>query len=190
MADEVRSIRITGGAVADMGFQKPKGRGRKKQEVVLDCRQGKVGGAALVFPTSQPAAVLTPAPQSEVKVPEPKVPETKALEPQTGGTMKQIKVELKKRHPSKKVKLHPKKDMPVKGAATTKKSRKFVLGVSALHKRMTRAKKIHHTVKKMPLDVLRKHLIQSKLIKETSKAPEAILRQIAADSELVGKKVL
>jgi hypothetical protein len=55
---------------------------------------------------------------------------------------------------------------------------------------MTRAKKLQHTIKKTPIDVLRKQLIQSKLIKESSKAPEAILRQIAADSELVGKKML
>jgi hypothetical protein len=55
---------------------------------------------------------------------------------------------------------------------------------------MTRAKKVHHTVKRMPIDQLRKQLIQSKLIKESSKAPEAILRQIAVDAQIVGKKML
>jgi hypothetical protein len=55
---------------------------------------------------------------------------------------------------------------------------------------MTRAKKMQKTVKAMPLDKLREQLIKSNLIKKTSKAPEAILRQIAEDSQLVGKKVL
>ena len=42
----------------------------------------------------------------------------------------------------------------------------------------------------MPLDKLREHLIQKKLIKATSKAPESILRQIAADSQIVAGKSL
>ena len=101
-------------------------------------------------------------------------------------------MELKKKHLSKKVTLNPKKQdaAAVKQPAQTKKARKFVLGISSMHKRVTRAKKIHHKLDKMPLEELRKQLIASKLIKPTSKAPEAILRQIAKDSQLVGKKIL
>ena len=103
-----------------------------------------------------------------------------------------MRLELKKKHLSKKVTLNPKKQdaPPVKQPAHTKKSRKFVLGISSMHKRVTRAKKIQHKLDKMPLEELRKQLIASKLIKATSKAPEAILRQIAKDSQLVGKKIL
>ncbi len=56
-----------------------------------------------------------------------------------------------------------------------------------------RVKKTRHAVKhakNLPLDKLKKVLIEKKLIKPTSKAPESILRQIYADSLIVGKKML
>ena len=66
----------------------------------------------------------------------------------------------------------------------------MTLGVKALHKRMTRAKKMTRKVKEMSLTQLREHLIQKKLIKPTSKAPEAVLRQMAADAQIVAGKAL
>ncbi len=96
---------------------------------------------------------------------------------QQGGT-KQIKVELKKKTNTKKVQLQP------------KKVRKVTLGVSSLHKRMTRAKKLHKNIKDMPIDKLKEQLIKKGLIKTTSKAPESVLRQIASDAEVVAKKAL
>jgi hypothetical protein len=114
---------------------------------------------------------------------------------QDGGNDKKIKVELKKKQATKKVQLHPKKDGPQKVATakkseTRKKNRKVLLGVASLHKRMTRAKKMHKKVKEMPLDKLREELINKKLIKSTSKAPESILRQIATDAQIVDSKSL
>jgi hypothetical protein len=108
---------------------------------------------------------------------------------------KKFKVELKKKQATKKVQLHPKKDgiqkVPIpKKSETRKKNRKVLLGVSSLHKRMTRAKKMHKKVKEMPLDKLREELISKKLIKSTSKAPESILRQIATDAQIVESKSL
>jgi hypothetical protein len=100
---------------------------------------------------------------------------------------------LKKSTSAKKVKLQPKKSSEAKPALKknhTKKSRKITLGVAQLHKRMTRAKKVHHKVKAMPIDKLKKLLIEKKLIKPTSKAPESILRQIAADSQIMDGKSL
>ena len=113
---------------------------------------------------------------------------------QQGGT-KQIKVELKKRTNTKKVQLQPKKvDAPKTTIPSkknhTKKVRKVTLGVSSLHKRMTRAKKLHKNIKEMPIDKLKDHLIKKGLIKTTSKAPESVLRQIASDAEVVAKKAL
>jgi hypothetical protein len=55
---------------------------------------------------------------------------------------------------------------------------------------MTRAKKMHKKVKETPLDELKKQLIAKKLIKPTSKAPESVLRQIAADAQIVAGKAL
>ena len=110
---------------------------------------------------------------------------------------KVIKVELKKNNQTKRVQLQPKKtpNSPLKGGkrpstSQTKKSRKVTLGVVSLHKRMSRAKKMTRKVKEMPYQQLREHLIQKKLIKPTSKAPESVLRQIAADAQIVAGKAL
>jgi hypothetical protein len=113
---------------------------------------------------------------------------------QQGGT-KQIKVELKKKTVTKKVHLQPKKaEVPKAHAVSkknhTKKVRKVTLGVSSLHKRMTRAKKLHKNIKEMPIDKLKDKLIKNGLIKASSKAPESVLRQIASDAEVVAKKAL
>ena len=199
--EEFKAVTITGGAMADLGLAK-KRRGRTR----------KVGGAeqgdtppeppqiTKVLPSlSQPPSQPLPQPtvggapnlfRTSNQIGPSLTFEQKQAEQQGGA--KQIKVELKKKHLSKKVTLNPKKQdtAAVKQPAHTKKARKFVLGISSMHKRVTRAKKIQYKLDKMPLDELRKQLIASKLIKSTSKAPEAILRQIAKDSQLVGKKIL
>jgi uncharacterized protein YjeT (DUF2065 family) len=123
------------------------------------------------------------------------VPHPPPIQPQLGGgaDTKIIKVELKKKIQTKKVQLQPKKtDVPIKGAKKlqTKKARKITLGIKSLHKRMDRAKKMTRKVKEMPLEKLREQLIQKKLIKATSKAPESVLRQIAADAQIVAGKAL
>ena len=108
-----------------------------------------------------------------------------------GGAIKQIKVELKKKIQTRKVHLQPKKAEVKKIVKNvTKKARKVMLGVSSMHRRMTRAKKMHKKAKDMPLDKLREELLKKKLIKPTSKAPESVLRQIAADSQIVAGKAL
>ena len=111
---------------------------------------------------------------------------------QQGGT-KQIKVELKKKSSAKKVHLQPKKAEAPKVPSKkhlTRKIRKVTLGVSSLHKRMTRAKKLHKHIKDMPMHTLKEKLIKNGLIKSTSKAPDSVLRQIASDAEVVAKKAL
>jgi len=97
------------------------------------------------------------------------------------------KVELRKAPPSKKVQLHSKKPgqkhMPIK---VKRKTRKIVLGLVSLERRQTRAKKISQRMKEMPIETLKKQLVEQGLIKAGSKAPESILRQIAADAQIVG----
>jgi hypothetical protein len=112
---------------------------------------------------------------------------------QAGGNTKHVKVELKKKTTAKKVHLNPKKAEAPKHISKkhqTRKVRKVTLGVSTLHKRITRAKKLHKNVKEMPLDALKAKLVKGGLIKANSKAPESILRQIAGDAEVVAKKAL
>jgi len=201
VAEEFKAITITGGAIADLGIKKRRGRTRKSGGAEADDippQPSPPSTITKVLPPVAPAPSVAPAPTvggapnlfrtSNQIGPSLTFEQNQS---QQGGT-KHIKVELKKKHLSKKVTLNPKKQeaTSVKQPAHTKKSRKFILGISSMHKRVTRAKKIQHKLDKMPLEELRKQLIASKLIKATSKAPEAILRQIAKDSQLVGKKIL
>jgi len=195
---EYKAVKITGGAVAD--FQGKKTRKRKvkggdepmEQMEEHSFRNANItkitGGATAMAPVTPPVA----APSFQNPMPLPNSIQTPPLQPplqpQQQGGVKHIRVELKKKQ-SKKVNLHPKREIS-KINGNVKKTRKFVLGVSSFHKRMNRAKKMQRTVKAMPIDKLREHLINAKLIKKTSKAPESILRQIAEDSQLVGKHIL
>jgi hypothetical protein len=167
-------------------------------------KMGTVAGGNALMPVPPPTAPFPlPAPaltsflkpqqpqQMQPQQPQQMQPQQPhQMQPQQPQQMqggKQIRVELKKIQ-SKKVKLHPKRE--VANQKPIKKTRKFVLGVSSMHKRMTRAKKMQRRLKEMPLDKLKEQLIKANLIKKTSKAPEAILRQIAEDSQLVGKHML
>ena len=211
MTDGVKSITITKEVAATMGMKKRAT--RKKQAggntivrgvsedmmAVKGIENSTAASAASTNPStwlSYPSTVVPP--RTPVSMNTNPVSASESAAPTAmyrgqGGQQetKNIRVELKKRESAKKVKLHPKKESkPVLKKSLTKKSRKITLGVASLHKRMTRAKKVQHTMKAMPIDNLKKLLIQKKLIKPTSKAPESILRQIAADSQIVEGKSL
>jgi hypothetical protein len=210
---DIKSVSIVGQAAKDMeGGKKPRRSTKKKQEggaeevhgvspqmlAVKGVESPSVATTAaspnsntwLKYPTAAPVPpVIHPAPSQ--------VPSSPLLTaaPFKGGAppdSKHIKVELKKKTTAKKVHLNPKKAEAPKVAKKhqTKKVRKVSIGVSSLHKRITRAKKVHKSVKEMPLDKLKAYLISKGIIKPTSKAPEHILRQIAADAEVVAKKAL
>jgi hypothetical protein len=210
---EYKAVKITGGAVADFqGGKKTRKRkvkgGDEPVEQVEEhsFRNANItkitGGATAIAPVTLPVAapsmlnsphtnsIQTPLLQQPQPQPQqqPQPQSQSQSQPQQQGGVKHIRVELKKKQ-SKKVNLHPKREIS-KINGNVKKTRKFVLGVSSFHKRMNRAKKMQRTVKAMPIDKLREHLINAKLIKKTSKAPESILRQIAEDSQLVGKHIL
>ncbi len=77
---------------------------------------------------------------------------------------------------------------PASGKPKRHATRKVVL--KSLSKRL---KKTRHAVKHaqvVPIEKIRAALIEKKLIKPTSKAPESVLRQIYADSIIVAKKTL
>jgi len=195
----IKQIQITGGAEKVKGRRKGMSRKRKedqgpptvsKQEGGGSCSSGytaplQVSGTAA--PLSQAFQMLTPPgqnPQDITKIAVSAMPNRGLDGNLTGGS----RVELKKAPPSKKVHLHSKKAVvPGKHHMThKKKTRKIVLGLVSLQKRQTRAKKISQKMKEMPLDRLKKQLVEQGLIKTTSKAPESVLRQIAADAQIVG----
>ena len=212
--EEVRSVTISGEAVKALsGGTRKRAPNRKKAQEggVQGALQPEVRGVSSNMmvvkgvESSSTSSAASPSPSTWLKAPMEAPPRihvagnqpNQAIAAPTSeykaqGGDKSIKVELKKKATAKKVKLHPRKVEAVKNPkkTTAKKSRKITLGMASLHKRVTRAKKVHHTMKHMPLDTLRKLLIQKKLIKPTSKAPESILRQIAVDSHIVEGKSL
>jgi hypothetical protein len=199
MSDEIRAFTITGDAAKAYtgGTKKRRTAKRKGGDESISLPSAAVPAAApmLVPITHKPVTTLpaqTVQPPVTVKRENaPPVPERPVII--DGGDSKKIKVELKKKQSIKKVQLHQKKDEPAKipvKKSVTKKNRKVLLGVSSLHRRMTRAKKMQKKAKEMPLDKLKEELIQKKLIKATSKAPESVLRQIAADAQIVEGKAL
>ncbi len=215
---EIKTVSISGPAVKDITGGAKKGRRstKKKQEggsdepirgvsSVMNVVKGVESTSSIASTAASPnsntwlkypaAAPVPPVikptpsyvPSNPINVAAPTAPTL-----QQGGD-KKIRVELKKKHTAKKVHLNPKKTDSPKMASKkhqTKKARKVSIGVSSLHKRITRAKKLHKNVKDMPLGALKDKLIKKGLIKSTSKAPESVLRQIAADAEVVANKAL
>jgi hypothetical protein len=217
MPDEIKSINITGNAAADItGGKRTRRTAKKKQEggadevrgvsPIMNAVKGVESSSAIAATAASPNSNTwlkypagAPVPPKINFAPEPShIPSSpdKSAAPtgqyaQAGGT-KHVKVELKKKATAKKVHLNPKKTDAPKHSKKhqTRKVRKVTIGVSSLHKRITRAKKLHRKVKDMPIETLKDKLIKGGLIKANSKAPESVLRQIAADTEVVKNKAL
>lgn len=200
---DTKTVTISGGAAADLSGGKRRRTYKKKQAGGdINAVKGVESTSSIAATAAAPNSntwlkpITNPMPPqirpvpSHIPVVAP-IPIPKVETVQQGGATKHIRVELKKKSDSKKVHLNPKK--PEKQASKkhqTKKARKITLGVVSLHKRITHAKKLHKKVKEMPIDVLKEKLVKAGLIKSTSKAPESVLRQIAADAAVVKNKAL
>lgn len=71
-----------------------------------------------------------------------------------------------------------------------KPARKIQLGLNAIKKNVTRAKRITRTAKTLPIETIRAELVKVGIIKESSKAPESVLRQMYADAKTVSTRSL
>lgn len=189
---------ISGEAAKSMGAGRRRASRKKTQGVgdvvgisPLAARSAPITQIIEVDTAQQPQVPQPQVPQPQPSQPPQQVQQVQQVPPQPQQEGK-IRVELKKKPLTKKVQLHPKKADVPKAAKKpqTKKNRKVLLGMSSLHRRVTRAKKVHIKMKDMPLDKLKALLITKKLIKPASKAPESVLRQIAADAHIVEKNAL
>ena len=88
----------------------------------------------------------------------------------------------KKSTVAKKVLLAPPKDK--------RGTRKIRVALHGMRKRMTRAKKIHHESKEKPVAELHRVLVEAKLLKESSKVPEPLLRSMYKDYVLLKERAL
>jgi len=111
---------------------------------------------------------------------------TKPMGPLQGGA-KPVKVILEKKKkvtrvvlaPTKVRKLNP--TAPAGVAKTRKVAKKIRMSLNGFGKRVTRANTIRIDAKKQKIEEVKKILVEAKLIKEGSKAPEGVLRQMYAD---------
>ena len=135
---------------------------------------------------SSPAAVLKggAATSTATAAAKPPINNTK-IEPlsQEGGA-KAVKVILEKKKKQTRVVLAPTKVKKLPGAPagqpakTRKVAKKVRMSLSGFGKRVTRANTIRHEAKKQTIDQIKKTLVEAKLVKGDSKAPEGVLRQI------------
>ena len=208
MPDDVKQIQITGGAhltgAKRRRTKKNKSQVEKEKEDVgvtitkQDSKQ-QGGDGCKMTGYQAPLQMSNAAPLSQAFEPPITAAMKAAAIPVAGPALPTAytgggtKVELRKPKAPKTVQLHSKKtEVTTKTVpkAHHRKTRKIVLGLVSLKKRQTKAKHIRDKVKEMPLSALKDHLVKKGLIKATSKAPESILRQIAADAQIVSGQSL
>ena len=143
---------------------------------------------------SSPAAVLKGG--AATAAAKPPINNTK-IEPlsQEGGA-KAVKVILEKKKKQTRVVLAPTKVKKLPGAPagqpakTRKVAKKVRMSLSGFGKRVTRANTIRHEAKKQTIDQIKKTLVEAKLVKGDSKAPEGVLRQIYSDYMMLKNRAL
>lgn len=193
-----KAIKLTGGAVLD--FQSLKKTGRRSRS---GSRKNQKGGADVTPVISKSGDQAAPLP-----VPPPPVnpsvhsaanakPVTSGVAPeqpgptsleQTGGAKAKPKLVL---DPSKKHKqLIPSKGAKPKSTATRKNGKKIRVSLAGLGKRMTRHKSIQKEAKQVKIEDIKKALVEAKLVKVDTKAPESMLRQMYADYQTLKNKAL
>lgn len=115
-------------------------------------------------------------------------------------TNKAVKVILTAGKKKTKVVLAPAKVKKLPGtpgaaaAPSTNKTRKVAkkirMSLNGFGKRVTRANTIRHEAKKHSLEEVKKTLVEAKLVKADSKAPESVLRQMYADYMTIKNRAL
>lgn len=112
---------------------------------------------------------------------------------------KDVKVILEKKKTTRvvlsptKVKKIPGVATPVSLAApskTRKVAKKIRMSLNGFGKRVTRANTIRQDAKKQSVEEVKKILVEAKLIKADSKAPEGVLRQMYADYMMLKNRAL
>jgi hypothetical protein len=177
MADTTKKLVITGHAIPAIGV----GKSRTRKVV-----RG-------VLPRALPVVVATATPVTPVTS-----VTTPATIPVTATSVKDIKIILapSKRKTAKvvlapvKTKINKLPGPAQQKGKTFKVSRRIRVSVSGFNKRLHRAKTIKKESAKMPIEKMKGELVEAGLIKKESKAPEAILRTMYADFQMLKQRAL
>ena len=158
-------------------------------------RKRRGGGPSNVPPG--PSYQMTSANVAQAQVP---VPVPVQLPVQNGAAYNQhknVKVVLtpKKKKTAVVLEAPKKKKLPItlssgQKGGTRKVAKKIRMNISNMSKRMTRANDIRKEAKAMTIDKIKAALKTAGLIKETTKAPDAILKSMYVDYFLLKNKAL
>ena len=77
---------------------------------------------------------------------------------------------------------------PHKPTSQTRRHKKLSIRVSAVRRKIASTRKHIHASTSMPIDKIRKELVDAKLLNPASKAPEALIRKIYADYKITTAK--
>jgi hypothetical protein len=182
MADpNIKTIQLTGGLTQEGGKSRKAG---KKQGVN---KTYKVGGGATSTGTITQLQTSRVTPGTEVAGPAP-VGVDSALTargaPVTGGAAHPVKVVLAAAKKKSTLILKAAKAVKATAAAKTRKvsrAKKVRVTISSLSKKIHQAKDIRKKAADSTIAEVRKALEKAGLVKEDSKAPDTMLRQLYAD---------
>ena len=136
-----------------------------------------VASTAVNAAKSTLAATVTPAPTTGGAIPQ------KPVKVILGAGKKKVGVVLS----PTKVKKLPGVTPQVK---TRKAAKKIRMSLSGFGKRVNRANTIRRDAKKQTLEEVKKTLVEAKLIKTDTKAPESVLRQMLSDYMMLKNRAL
>lgn len=211
--DDIKSIVITGGATADLtvggrrrriigagtftsgegiAFTNSKGTTRRRRGTVA-----AIGGSNITISKSNiPPAPVIPIDNTSISTTEPILKAT--VTPVLGGSpskhqesLPKVKI-APKRHTQRiilvKKQAHGGVQLP--SAIKHRTQRRLSIPTQQFHARIKKANTTRKAAHTMSIDKIKSYLIGKKIIKATSNAPEAILRQMYADSLIVSQKSL
>ena len=193
MDPNTKTMTITGGAAESYMNKGSKTRRRRATAQQGGTAPGTMNQLASTrAPVTPEAPPITPSqPSNLAKV------TNSAPAPLTGGsvaTAKPVKVVLGPKAAKSQVILSPKKPVTVAPAAQNAKTRKHAkkirMSLGGFGKRVTRANKIRFDAKKQGIEEIKKILKEAKLVKDTTKAPETVLRAMYSDYMMLKSRAL
>lgn len=214
----VKNLVVTGNAAEAFVNKGTRRRGRRSSARATTRKEGQEGGTspgtivqiqanrAPGANVSDPNALSQAKPSNAANLAKsvtnstPAVINAAAKEQVGGATKTPVKVILAAGKKKTKVVLAPAKVKKLPGtpgaapAPSTNKTRKVAkkirMSLNGFGKRVTRANTIRHDAKKQSIDEVKKTLVEAKLVKADSKAPESVLRQMYADYMTIKNRAL
>lgn len=191
--DTTKTMTITGGAAESYMNKGSKTRRRRSTAQEGGTSPGTMNQLASTrVPPTVNAPPATPSQPSNLA----KVTNSASAPLAGGSSSKPVKVILGPKAAKSQVILSPKKSSVLATATTTtnaktrKHAKKIRMSLGGFGKRVTRANKIRFDAKKQGIEEIKKILKDAKLVKDTTKAPDAVLRSMYSDFMMLKSRAL